>query len=809
MVNSFQIFKNVALPLDFFAGFSRQLALGFSVLAFTAPQIVLASSQYPPLSHSSYDPFDTVCSDEEIEQTVGRLSNTDQTDVVFRALTACGAESVPTLLTLFKLGTADIQSQALNALIDIGPEAKAAIPDLTTTLYEEKGDILLQVPYAIGTIGQEDTVPILVETLNHPNVDVREEAASALGDIGPAAQSAVPALRDTLQNSQMRNAVARALGDIGPGATAAVPDLIVLLADSEADNAAITALGRIGRGAVPELINALISPNAVVRQGAVDALRRMDTAEAAAAVPALIQALQEDALQFYAVDALAKIGPDAAAAVPALIPLLANERLVIDALANIGESSAPALIDVLNSPSAQVRGNALKALARIGPQAATAVPAVIPLLGDRTALPSGPFAENVAEIRIEAIKVLAAIGPDAGAAISDLMPLLQDANEVVRIKAALALASIGSDAVPALSAALNDSGSQVQILAAIALGEIGPEARAAVPQLVSLLNSPPVEELEPEISPHIERPQPRIPPIIDRPRPPWPPVIVLPETRPTAPVQLSAALALGKMGVPNQQAVPYLITLLRNEDADIQAEAADALGNMGATAQAAIPDLVEIMGAGGLVSHMNVVRARNSATEALVKIGAPAVSALIETLKGDNVIAQSRGTYALTQIGASAIPSLIDTLAHSDIHVRRRAAFALGKMETGAVPALVGALQSTNVNMRQGVAAALGMTSVSEDAVVIALETIVANNSNNLDLRRVAASALEQLGGDAGGFFETYDLLGPQTAACPRVGISQYEFDVLTGNCLVAYQEDIFLAGLGELFPPLCKWLRC
>ncbi|HKI37754.1 MAG TPA: HEAT repeat domain-containing protein [Gemmataceae bacterium] len=58
-----------------------------------------------------------------------------------------------------------------------------------------------------------------------PTAFVRTKAAEALGNIGPKAKAAVPALTDALRDANVRTEAAIALGNIGPDAKDAVPAL--------------------------------------------------------------------------------------------------------------------------------------------------------------------------------------------------------------------------------------------------------------------------------------------------------------------------------------------------------------------------------------------------------------------------------------------------------------------------------------------------------------------------------------------------------------------------------------------------------
>jgi HEAT repeat protein len=66
---------------------------------------------------------------------------------------------------------------------------------------------------------------------------VREHAAEALGDIGPEAKEAVPPLIEVLKDKEprVRRDAARSLGQIGPAAKVAAPQLAALLKDEDAN----------------------------------------------------------------------------------------------------------------------------------------------------------------------------------------------------------------------------------------------------------------------------------------------------------------------------------------------------------------------------------------------------------------------------------------------------------------------------------------------------------------------------------------------------------------------------------------------
>ena len=117
----------------------------------------------------------------------------------------------------------------------------------------------------------------------------------------------------------------------------------------------------------------------------------------------------------------------------------------------------------------------------------------------------------------------------------------------------------------------------------------------------------------------------------------------------------------------------------------------------------------------------------------------------------------------------SLIPGLIVTLGYQDVDTVRQAALTLADLGEDAVPALQDALTGGNQMARKGAAYALGNIPELGPAGVAQLQAIVADQRNELDLRRVAASSLALLGQDMQPFFAGNQLVSPQNAVCPPV----------------------------------------
>jgi HEAT repeat protein len=166
----------------------------------------------------------------------------------------------------------------------------------------------------------------------------------------------------------------------------------------------------------------------------------------------------------------------------------------------------------LSDDQVSVRWNAAKDLAKLGPAAATALPALdLALSSDdpTTALWARHaiakitcVLENHLQLLIAGLynprifpgmapAALTGFGAAAARAVPALTEKLSDPHPDNRWGSACALASIGQAAdaaVPALIRCLSDDDEKVRWYAAWALGEIGPASASAVPALIQRLN---------------------------------------------------------------------------------------------------------------------------------------------------------------------------------------------------------------------------------------------------------------------------------------------------------------------------------
>jgi len=111
---------------------------------------------------------------------------------------------------------------------------------------------------------------------------------------------------------------------------------------------------------------------------------------------------------------------------------------------------------------------------------------------------------------------------------------------------------------------------------------------------------------------------------------------------------------------------------------------------------------------------------------ALIRVGAPAVPAIVELLATTDPRLRSLALTTLWGMGAkaeAAVPALVETLADPDPEMRVAAAMALANMgpaAAGAVPALINALGDGESRVRQTAVKALGnIGPAARDAVPV------------------------------------------------------------------------------------------
>jgi HEAT repeat protein len=328
------------------------------------------------------------------------------------------------------------------------------------------------------------SVPALLEILNGPDEAMRVCAAEALGEIGPAARDAVPRLIQTVERPDdsrdgdilWRHAI-DALGKIGPDAKAAVPTLMDLLGPEgdRADVGIVVALDRLGsppsaklvdmfvhdaddfvregssfttaglfylgpkaRAEAPRIRAILADKRPALRVEAAAILAHIDPSDPVA-LSVLLEALNHDpedrARYGSLVDALTWLGPAAKAAMPGLIAWAGNDperENLLRALVTIdpdNPSCVPLLIEALKKGDDYRIYEATVCLGVLGPRARSALPALVEVIRNRVGKRTTDD-NPVWSIIESAIRAVGRIDPQSPLVISALIEVIEGATAV-------------------------------------------------------------------------------------------------------------------------------------------------------------------------------------------------------------------------------------------------------------------------------------------------------------------------------------------------------------------------------------------
>ncbi len=792
-----------------------------------------------------------------VPELIATLNDKDLHDEVIRsafwAIDSATQDALPALIELLNHRDITVRVRAVNLLRRMGENARAAVPALITTFENESEDLNVRLNAAIALRdiansphlerpATQKFVSIWIERLQHQDVSVRAEAIKILGRMGAAAKTALPALIATFENESeelsVRTQAAEVLGGMGIEAKAAVPALIatfennsknleVRLSAAEAlriiayhtklvaavgmppliealqdENDRIRAsaiqvivsIGPQSEDAVPALIESLTDSSASVRSTAAHALWGIGP-KAEAAVPALIEAFKDPDknVQYQAAKAIGGIAQDIEAVLPTLLEALKNEDVdvrasAIYALITIARDTTvalPGLVEALKDDNKDIRNAAIDALGEIGPKAKTAIPALTPLLkhnnvevraitaialsqigvDPQSIVPvlSQALQESEPFIRGRIVLALGDLGPAARAKSSALIDALKDRDSSVRNKAATALGNLGLDnqeVLQALMVALQDEDTYVRIAAALALGDIGIGAKSATPLLnkifkdrdqdrdVRLSAALALQEIDPGIQ------------VADR---------LLVEnlqsggSRDWWAVNILRELAVKPMSLDPETTVPALIAALKSENISIQRDAARVLGFIGTKAETAAPDLIRLLKDKDESLRIEAALALGQISPAAKVV----VPTLVEFLK--NSADGYRVAKVLGSIGLEAAPDLVETLEKKSKYARYGAAFALRQIGTSA----------------------------RSEKVVGGLLTIVNDVDGDLDVRWMAASALERIDPKVPvqHFFNDNNLISLNQIECSRNVLNYHDY---TGSCE--------LNG-GEGWVPILDWI--
>jgi HEAT repeat protein len=530
---------------------------------------------------------------------------------------------------------------------------------------------------ALAAAGNQDLAELFAAA-GSGDEPARLRAIDTLGERSDVAPQVIPVLGKQLKDSSamVRAHAAHALGRLGPAARPAVEALAPLLADPEAKvrRSAVRAWLRIGpdpQVATTLLAKVLKDADPAVRTGALEILAVIGKP----AVPALIKALKQEQVAYWACLALAEIGPPAA-------------------------SAAPCLADVLKTDARpEVRREAVLALGSIGPAAAPAVPVLTKTLGD-----------NDVTVAAGAAYALGRIGTAAKPAEAALTKCLDSPSELLRTVSSWAWAKLAphdetrqQKAMSLLLAALNSKEPRVRHAAVHGLIDLDAKSERLFPAIKQVLRAADKESLGYALEALESLGPAAVPVLIDALRH---------ET-----VRPQAASILGRLGPAAKEAAPALADII-STDKNIHArcEALLALGGIGPGAAIAASTAVDAL-------RDPEERVRYCACYALGKMGSAAVTAapeLQKKLKDKDPTVALAAAWALAKIdprcseAVQSVPVLMRGLTDPEPRVRLEAAIALrclGPAAKEAIPLLnEAALHDKDELVRDMAAQALAAT---------------------------------------------------------------------------------------------------
>ena len=334
-------------------------------------------------------------------------------------------------------------------------------------------------------------------------------------------------------------------------------------------------------------------------------------------------------------------------------------------------------------------------------------------------------------VRFYAMRAIANGGPAAKAAIPDIVRIVEEDHPLLARPAALSLAQLGKDVVAPASKLLDHPNPRIRRNAVLTLGKLGGLAETAYPAIFKRLTDDESFLVRRRVAESLEQNP------INTPAARMALVKAI-RSDSDPDVAASAALSLGKLGT---EALPDLLKLLDDPSADTRYHAALALRQLRSEAVPAVKALAKLL-------TEQDAELRQAATRALAAIGEPALPALMKTLEDPKPELREGALIGLTEMGTSASRALKPILAALDdkeITVARQAALALGAIaDAQGVKPLIKALESRDAVLRSNAAQSLGRLGPAAAEAVPGLAGLL--RSGNREQRDRSALALLQIG---------------------------------------------------------------
>jgi HEAT repeat protein len=306
--------------------------------------------------------------------------------------------------------------------------------------------------------------------------------------------------------------------------------------------------------------------------------------------------------------------------------------------------------------------------------------------------------EKDGQVRLAVLDSFTALGHDAASAVPALVQTFHsdlggDEQEKRHqdYRSALALAAVGKPAVEGLRALLKERKESVRAEAAMALGRIGPDAEAAVPDLLALLPST-SEPIGREAALALGR----IGGAAVEP-------LIAALARNAAIERSRAALALGHLSAPGEEARLAVLTCAQDSSPEVRAAALASLARFKLPDDALLPLARENVRHEDERVRLAVLNLLVERRALLLRL-APELESLL-TAKHDGVARHA--AYLLGKSGPESARRLLSALRENTSRIDQIAE-ALALLGRPVAPSLAQALHSPEPRVRQGAALALG-----------------------------------------------------------------------------------------------------
>ncbi|MCY3018890.1 MAG: HEAT repeat domain-containing protein [Planctomycetota bacterium] len=601
---------------------------------------------------------------------------------------------LPALIAALKDEEPSVRLHAVLAIGRIGADAAPAVGALRETLREQRAGGIVLGPSAATSLGQigppaKAALPDLQPLAASTDPSTRASAAMAIWRIGGDPGTALPVLKELLQkpaagsggDSSAALSALHAVSEIGAAAKEAIP-LVgeVLTGPAHADVrsmdirvVAVQTMGKMGPGAVPYLTQGLSDKSEVVVRLCAEALAQIG-AGASTAAPQLLALLKRQVT-----DAHTNQGPEVAAALAKLdglpktaIPDLASiiktvkgvyaEQIKLaaaSALSRQGAAAKAELLECLKYTSGEAQDVLAQAVGKCGLEV---LPELLKLYK-----PDAPSPDR----RTGWLKAIAAIGPPV---VEPLIKLLGDPDRDMQQAAHLCLSKLPCCAPEVIKVFKTSPDAKLARSAFIVLLTLGEKAPEAPPVVLEEARNPASKYRQMAIS--------GLPQCGEAAKKAVPDLLVATKDRDPA-TRAAATSAFMNMKVDPETAVPVLRERLKDISNQVRARAVWTLGTFGPAAVPALMDALSDLDPG----------VRADAARTLAQLSPWSLPDLVRAIKGQSEERRKAALECLVAVGPLACPALVPLIKDDDAAVRTAAAEALTRLGAVAVPGLLKAAQ--------------------------------------------------------------------------------------------------------------------